>query len=96
MDYLVSAKRMNNLETHIIAVKAMRVIGTVANDPQIFDRQSVVDAIKRGSSFATSKLVNNYWQIGADIHIVTINGVNYLRTDKNQTARDNLGELPEF
>ena len=35
--------------------------------------------------------------IGAEIHVVEPEkGKKFLRTDRNETAADNLGELPEF
>lgn len=32
---------------------------------------------------------------GERVRVITVGGKDYLRTDHNQTARDNLGNLPE-
>ncbi len=39
---------------------------------------------------------NNMWSDGADIGIVTIHGIDYLKTDRNPIPCDKLGNLPEF
>ncbi|MCG2702095.1 DUF3892 domain-containing protein [Candidatus Parcubacteria bacterium] len=36
------------------------------------------------------------WRKGAEVHVVDTGSGRYIRTDKNETPRDNLGELPEF
>lgn len=33
------------------------------------------------------------WRIGADVGKIRVAGVDYLRTDRDSTARDNLGNL---
>jgi hypothetical protein len=34
--------------------------------------------------------------IGAKVEVVPVNGVSYLRTDRNGTPKDNLGNLPTY
>ncbi|MPM00965.1 hypothetical protein SDC9_47202 [bioreactor metagenome] len=33
---------------------------------------------------------------GAEVNVVKIDGVKYIRTDKNSTKRDNLENLPTY
>jgi len=33
---------------------------------------------------------------GAQVHVYTLNGVHYLRSDKDKTAKDNLEKLPNI
>ena len=39
---------------------------------------------------------NGQWVNGAKVEIISVNGGKYLRTDRNNTPKDNLGSLPEF
>jgi hypothetical protein len=34
--------------------------------------------------------------LGAEVSIVNVKGIKYIRTDKNSIEEDNLGELPTF
>ena len=36
------------------------------------------------------------WQKGQTVHIIKVGNEEFIRTDKNQVARDNLENLPEF
>ena len=37
------------------------------------------------------------WRKGQDVHLVTVDGKDFLRTDlKNNVASDNFDEVPEF
>ena len=56
-------------------------------------RATCVREIESGTVYRTSP-PNNVR--GADIHVVEVNNTKYLRTDKNKTEADNLGELPVF
>jgi len=50
-----------------------------------------------GKTFITiTKSADNKWTKGQEVHIITVGGVKYIRTDKNQKAADNLENLPEF
>jgi hypothetical protein len=60
-----------------------------------YSRQAVIDHIESGQTYMTIRIVGGTWSPGAVIHVVTVNGKKYLRTDRNQTARDNLDSLPE-
>ena len=51
---------------------------------------------KEGVTYVTIlRTERGTWQYGAEVHIVEVDGVNYLRTDRNSRAADNLGDLPE-
>jgi hypothetical protein len=53
--------------------------------------------LRAGYTVATIyKGSDNKWQKGADVAIVTRDGKPYIRTDADNKAQDNLGELPGF
>ena len=55
-----------------------------------------MESIRKGNRWITIVQDGASWRQGADIHVVTVNGREYLRTDRNEVEEDNLGELPEF
>ncbi len=59
-----------------------------------YSRQAIIDHIKQGHTYMTI-VINGNWHRGADVGVVrTVHG-EYLRTDRNQTSADNLGNIPE-
>ncbi len=60
-------------------------------------RRQVVTSIEQGSTFGTAiKNSAGEWVKGAKVHIFTRDGNKFIRTDRNDTSKDNLGELPAF
>lgn len=53
-----------------------------------------IDTYNKAVYTATKR--SGVWYEGSRVNTVTVSGVKYLRTDRNSTARDNLGELPEY
>jgi hypothetical protein len=96
-DYGITAVRYNSQETHIDQVKARKSNGETFGQELIYTRQSVIDALKQGYTFVTvNNGTNGKLTRGEDVRIVKINGVEYIRTDANNIAKDNLGNLPRF
>ena len=96
-DYGISEVRYNVARNHIVRVKVHEDKGDTIGRAEEWTRSQVVSAIERGKTFVTIlKGSDNKWRKGQDIHVVTVNGVKYIRTDQNRTASDNLENLPEF
>ena len=96
-DYGISKVRYNAERTHITKVKVHEDKGDTIGSAAEWTRNQVVSAIEGGKSFVTILQGNdNKWKKGQDVHIITINGVKYIRTDQNRRASDNLENLPEF
>ncbi len=96
-DYGISSVRYNSERTHIIKVKVHEDKGDSIGNAQEWSRAQVVSAVERGQTFVTILHdAGDKWKKGQNVHIVTVNGVRYLRTDQNQKASDNLENLPEF
>ena len=96
-DYLISAVRFNNAETHIDMVRTH-----TDNDESVgmavdIDRSTVVNRIESGYTFETIyKGSDGKWQRGKRVKIVIINGIKYIKTYADNTTRDNLDDLPRF
>jgi len=96
-DYGISSIRYNEQRTHIVKVKVHEDKGDTIGNAEEWLRSQVVSAIDRNKTFVTILKGNeSKWSKGQDVHIVTVNGEKYIRTDKNQKASDNLENLPEF
>lgn len=96
-DYGISAVRYNQEKTHIVRVKIHVDNGETIGSPQEWARSDVISALERGKTFVTIlRGSDNKWNKGQDVHIMTVNGAKYIRTDKNYRASDNLENLPEF
>jgi hypothetical protein len=84
-------------KTHIVRVKVHVDNGEKIGPFQEWTRSEVVIALEQGKTFTTILMGSDgKWRKGQDVHIVTVNGVKYIRTDKNYRASDNLENLPEF
>jgi hypothetical protein len=89
-NYVISKVRYNKAGTHIDEV--------VVNDEgksvtRIEQRSTVVANIKATKTYRTQPPGGG---AGAAVRIVDVNGAEYLRTDANKTAKDNLDNLPTF
>jgi hypothetical protein len=95
-DYLISAVRYNDKDTHIVAVQ-VDVDGETVGAPTLKSRQEVAALLSKGSTICTIfKGPNGRWSQGAKVEIVKVDGEEYIRTDADKIKADNLGQLPRF
>jgi hypothetical protein len=65
--------------------------------PRSYRGKTVIADLRRGVSYVTVfKGDNDKWNKGQSVFIVTINGVEFIKTVEDKTTKDNLDELPEF
>lgn len=97
-DFLISAVRYSTTGTHIDAVKVHQDRGTQVGMPgEALSRPCVVSLLKIGASMCTiTRKGDGPYDRGADVEVVTVDGVNYLKTRRDATKADNLGRLPRF
>jgi Protein of unknown function (DUF3892) len=96
-DYVITEVRFNAKHTHIDKVRARKDNGETLESAQEYARQEVVKAINNGTTFVTA-FKNNVgkWNKGEDVFVIEINGADYIKTKRDNTAKDNLDNLPEF
>lgn len=92
IDYFISAKREDFLGriTHL-KVHANQN-GRPSSDYSTQTKDQVVNSIESSKEYYT-------WysnKVGAKVNVVKVNGNKYLRTDRNETPKDNLENLPNF
>lgn len=96
-DLLISAVRYDKDRTRIERVKVHEDLGEKVGSAKESTRASVVTNIKKGVSYMTiRKAKNGNWKKGEEVHIIKVGNEEFIRTDKNAKAADNLENLPEF
>ena len=95
-NYCISKVKYNAAGTHIDSVEVRKYEGSTLGDPSIWTRSDVLNYIDNGYSFTTTIYRNNLWNVGETVEPIHYNGIRYLRTDKNSTPNDNLGNLPRL
>jgi hypothetical protein len=96
-DYGISHVRYDDEHTHIVKVRVLENKGDTFGPAEEWARKQVVSAIEGGTTFVTIlKTSEGKWKKGQDVHIITVKGLKYIRTDQNAQASDNLENLPEF
>jgi len=95
-DFCITKVRYNADGKHIDYVIVREELpGKIGNERTV-DRAFVADLIRKGKASFQTRVFNSAaqsWSVGAAVHVV--DDV-YLSTDRNNTKRDNLGNLPAF
>ncbi len=92
---------MNAEDTRINEVRAMMLTDNGLSLPLGYDREDVIQSLNNNDKWYTCLFKEgrdgkNICTKKAEIHIVEIDGENFIRTDRNIIKSDDLGELPEF
>jgi hypothetical protein len=96
-DYGICKVHYDNDHDYIETVKIREDLGDSIGSEVEKKRSWVVKKIEDGTTFVTIlKNEDGKWEKGQDVHIVTVNGKKYIRTDQNDKDSDNLENLPEY
>jgi len=104
-EYWVSHKRKDDEDIRIEQVKAMSKKQEGGLNPgKEYTRSQVVDSIEDTENknrwitcrFNRKEGDTTYWDPGEEIHVYRTDTDAFIRTDKNETEEDNLGDLPDF
>lgn len=95
-DYAITAVSYDGDYSRITAVKRRPDRGDRLGPATTVRRHTVVTALENGTTYCTATKTTSGWRKGDDVGTVTVGGETFIRTDGNQVAEDNLGELPEF
>lgn len=96
-DFLISAVRYDSLHAHIEQVEVHEDNGDSVGDGKIYNRQAIVDAINKGTTFVTIYKNNEgKYNKGQKVYVIKVNNVGYIKTVDNKKEADNLENLPEF
>lgn len=81
------------LITHL---KQHGIINENAADGDIVDRLTIIDNLEQNMTYKTMTWSGSTWDLHKDVKVVRVDSTKYIRTDNNNIAKDDLGELPEF
>ena len=98
-DYVITRVRYNSGGTHIDQVEAANDGDDGIGSKRIESRATVLANIKARKTYFTappSKTAAGMVTKGASVGMVLVSGTEYLRSDANKVARDNLDNLPTF
>lgn len=98
-DCVITRVRFNAAGTHIDQVEVADDGDTGLGPKRVEKRTLVVANLKARKTYVTappSKTEPGKVVKGAPVGVVPVNGIEYLRTDANKIARDNLDNLPTY
>lgn len=100
-EYWVNHKRMDANDERIEQVRAMiRKEEGGLSAPLTYNRQEVVNSIEdeNGNNrwYTCEETSENHYSRRAEIHVYRTANDAFIRTDRNETEEDNLGDLPDF
>jgi hypothetical protein len=96
-DYYIEKVRYNTDHTRIVQVSVRENAGTKLGKPHAMPRKQVIDLLKQGKSFMTIfRNEEGKYRPGEGLHMASLNGVSYLRTDREHVKVDHLNNLPEY
>lgn len=96
-DYCISAVSYSEDPKHIKEAKVHKDKGGTIGPGKTWSRSQIVSSIESEHSFITIlRSEDGKFERGEDVHVIKVNGKEYIRTDKNEIKEDNLGDLPEY
>jgi hypothetical protein len=97
-DFGISAVRYSSDDDkHIEKVIAREDKGDTFGVSIEESREEVINKIRANKTYITIvKGKDNKWKKGQDVHIIVIDGEEFIRTDANKKKSDNLENLPEL
>ncbi|MDE0401162.1 MAG: DUF3892 domain-containing protein [Candidatus Poribacteria bacterium] len=96
-DYAIVTVRYDADHSRIIRVKRRTDTGDKLENEINKTRTEIVDSIRSGKTYVTArKEAKSKWVKGDAVKIIKLGDTDFIRTDGNETKKDNLGELPEF
>ena len=94
-DYAITAVRYDG--NTIERVRVYEGDGAQLTDRQTRSRTALLLSLFVQRDYCTAyQTGNGEWRKGADVETVDVAGTTYIRTDGNDIASDDLGELPDF
>ncbi|MDH5656501.1 MAG: DUF3892 domain-containing protein [Spirochaetia bacterium] len=93
-EYLISGVRMNPSGTQIESLRRHKAVSASLEDCDYISRSAILEDIKNGVNYATAfPDKDGNLRKGSAISIYK---EKYLRSNENNTEKDNLGSLPQI
>lgn len=95
-DFGIFRVRYNAERTAIAELEVRPDQGENFGETQRVARLGIVNAIEQGTTFVTVVSRDGKFHRGEDVRVIVVQGVKYIRSDRNAVRGDNLGQLPEY
>ncbi|MDD3269060.1 MAG: DUF3892 domain-containing protein [Syntrophomonadaceae bacterium] len=96
-DYGIYEVRYDSDHSKIEEVHAYKIENNSTNGSYTFSRDAIISKIEANYKVVTiTKKSDGNWQIGADVIVYKVDNEKFIKTEANNTKKDNLGELPEY
>ncbi|MDP3449478.1 MAG: DUF3892 domain-containing protein [Anaerolineaceae bacterium] len=96
-DYCISAVKYDSDHSRIVECHVHEDKGDKIGTLFIETRMEIVAKLKRTITYCTIREnKDGNWKKGDNVIQYLLDGEYFIRTDGNQTKKDNLGELPEY
>ncbi|MGC9307895.1 MAG: DUF3892 domain-containing protein [Thermoplasmatota archaeon] len=97
VEYWVCCKTMDSDLVTIAEVHArVKKIDNTLSEEKRFFRQDIINSIKQNNTWFTCFKTGEYtYEQGEKMHLFSINGDEFIRTDKNNTKSDFLRDIPD-
>jgi hypothetical protein len=97
-DYCIVAVRFSPGRKYIETVRVLPDTGDLLETGLIMARAQIIAGVQRGMTFYTAvqEPEGQSYSKGQPVRVVTVAAVDYLRTDMNRIAADDLGDLPDY
>lgn len=96
-DYLISAVKTNPNRPCVDTLEVHSDLGNMVCQTEILTRIDVIANIKKGVTYSTVfRTAMGKWRKGEDVYLVTVDGKEFLRTDKKSIAQDQFESVPEL
>jgi len=94
-DYGITGVKYNSIGKYIEWVEVGKFTGGSLGMRENWLRTKVISEFENGKTFITVLKHGDRLKKGAEVAIVVVNGKKYIRTDNENTASDNLQDIPE-
>lgn len=93
VNFCITGVKYDSEETLIGIVKIHQNLDGEMSEAYYWFRESVLNYIKAGYSIWTAHEENGQWQKGEQVIIDTVNETEFIKTNQDDTPKDNLGNI---
>lgn len=96
-DYGIYKVKYDSDHSEIVEVHAYKIENNSTNGSNTFTRDGVISKIEANLKVVTlMKKSDGNWEIGAEVIVYKVDDEKFIKTEANNTKKDNLGKLPEY
>ncbi len=96
-DFYIEKVRYNKGRTRIIWVSVRQDSSSKLSGPHTMVRKKMVSLLREGKQFMTIfRNPEGKYRKGQKISVIQVKGVDYIRSDQDETEKDQIEDIPEY